>query len=338
MAISKKLGVLCGLVLTMAVGCGASQKGPSSPAGSNGENASTQATSESAAKSGFDDAPAPMADTASNYPSPASAPPPAAAPVSPMSPSSTASGASAERSAPAPVTQAAPRTAPAPKERPGLGTEWGESRYSHVHDVSFIRSDDDRPFATAALRYNDRAGVEALANYHASHGPRFREVPAAGGAVTVAVHDGSGESLEAVHVADRTYVIGREGERYTIVLTNHTDHRFETVATVDGLDVINGHTGTLANRGYVLMPYATLEIDGFRQSQDAVAAFRFSKVSESYAAQTGKARNVGVIGVAFFSERGDTFPSAYSQEELRTRDTASPFPGQDPRYASPPRR
>ena len=52
------------------------------------------------------------------------------------------------------------------------------------------------------------------------------------------------------------------------------------------------------NRGYVLMPFATLEIEGFRQSNEAVAAFRFAAVGESYAAQMGAARNVGVIGVA----------------------------------------
>jgi hypothetical protein len=136
--------------------------------------------------------------------------------------------------------------------------------------------------------------------------------------------------LDALRVAERTYVVGESGERYSVVLTNHTEHRFEAVATVDGLDVVNGHTGDLSNRGYVLSPYATLEIDGFRQSQDAVAAFRFAKVSESYAAKTGDARNVGVIGVAFFGEQGD-------DEDTRTRDTANPFPGRDPRYAQPPR-
>src|SRR5438445_13771092 len=84
-------------------------------------------------------------------------------------------------------------------------------------------------------------------------------------------------------------------------------HRFEAVGTVDGLDVINGKSGTLDNRGYVLLPFATLEIEGFRTSTNAVAAFRFAAVADSYAAQTGSARNVGVIGIAFFTERGDTF-------------------------------
>jgi len=206
-----------------------------------------------------------------------------------------------------------------------------------VRDVAFDRADADRPFALASLFYNDRAGVEAMAAYHASHGPRLREASAAGGAITVALHDGSGEPLEAVPVGDRTYVIGQAGQRYTIVLTNHTNHRFEAVGTVDGLDVINGQSGSLENRGYLLMPFATLEIEGFRQSQDAVAAFRFGKVNDSYAAQMGKPRNVGVIGIAFFAEAGDPF-TPWTQGELERRDTAIPFPASDARFAQPPRR
>jgi hypothetical protein len=79
------------------------------------------------------------------------------------------------------------------------------------------------------------------------------------------------------------------------------------------------------------MPRATFEIDGFRQSDDQVAAFRFAKVRDSYAARRGDARNVGVIGIAFFAERGDD----WDEGELRTRETASPFP--DERFAPPPR-
>lgn len=228
-------------------------------------------------------------------------------------------------------------TTPAPevRDRPGLGTEWGETRESRVHDVTFVRG-DERPFAIAAMHYNDAQGVQALAAFHDGSGARFREVPAGGGAITISIRDGNGEALPALRTSDRIYVVGQEGQRYSIVLTNHTNHRFESVATVDGLDVISGQPGTLASRGYVLMPFATLEIDGFRQSHEAVAAFRFARVADSYAAQTSGDRNVGVIGVAFFSERGDAF-DPWSDGELERRDTASPFPGQDPRFARPPR-
>jgi hypothetical protein len=220
-------------------------------------------------------------------------------------------------------------------ERPGLGTGWGEARASHVHEVAFER-DSATPFALGTLHYNDRRGVEALASYHqAVTGGFFHDVPEAGGAITVSVVGENGSPLDALKVGDRTYVVGHDGERYSIVLTNHTNHRFESVATVDGLDVVNGHPAGLDNRGYILSPWARLEIDGFRRSTDAVAAFRFSRVADSYAAQTSGDRNVGVIGVAFFSERGDSF-QPWTFDELRTRDTASPFPV-DLRYAQPPR-
>ncbi len=224
------------------------------------------------------------------------------------------------------------RNEPSPDSRPGLGTEFGEARTSRVHDVTFVR-DGGRPFAIAALNYNDRRGVDALASV-ASRSGSSRSVATGGGAVTIAIRDANGEALEAVRAGDRTFVIGQAGQRYSIVLTNHTSHRFEAVGTVDGLDVINGKPGTFDSRGYVLLPFATLEIEGFRTSTAQVAAFRFAAVADSYAAQTGSARNVGVIGMAFFSERGDTF---VPESETRLRDTASPFPA-DPRFSAPPRR
>jgi hypothetical protein len=219
---------------------------------------------------------------------------------------------------------------PTPSERPGLATQWGETRESHVHDVDFLRGDPERPFAVAQIFYNDRAGVRALAAYHGDT-PRPLSLRVANGAITVSIRNAYGDPLPGLRAGDRTYVTGQEGERYTIAITNGTARRFEAVATVDGLDVINGQRGTVGNRGYILMPWQSLEIDGFRQSADAVAAFRFSKVNDSYAAQRGDARNVGVIGVAFFAERGDD----WSREELRTRDTANPFPN-DGRYAPRP--
>jgi hypothetical protein len=216
-----------------------------------------------------------------------------------------------------------------PAQRPGLGTEWGETRYSQVHEVPFVRAADD-PFAVAALRYDDRSGIDRVADHH---GPSrwVGDVAIAGGGIMLGVRGEHGEALDTLRLGDRTYVVGRAGERYSIVLSNRTSRRIEAVATVDGLDVINGQTGALSNRGYLLEPRATLEIDGFRKSDDTVAAFRFGRVADSYAAQTGSARDVGVIGVAFFAERGDDA----RERELRLRDTANPFPGEG-RYAQPP--
>lgn len=315
MVSNKKIWVFLCLVLFLA-GCGGGagskalttpsggpqQQGSSSPGQLPRESVSAEASSPFRGGAAADAAPLPAA------------PPPA--------PSSAARRSEARSSS----------REPSPESRPGLGTEWGETRTSRVHDVTFVR-DSGRPFAVATLHYNDRRGVDAMANLHAHRDTR-RDIAAGGGAVSITIKDASGSPLEAVRAGDRTMVIGQAGQRYSIVLTNHTSHRFESVVTVDGLDVINGKPGTADNRGYVLLPFATLEIEGFRQSTNAVAAFRFAAVGESYAAQMGSARNVGVIGVALFSERGDSF---IPESELRLRDTASPFPA-DPRFAQPPRR
>ncbi len=310
----KRLWLFCA-VLVLLAGCGgAAEKSAQAPANA-GYGGGAQRSAPSTSTAGVSmDSPAP--------------PPSAPADFSPGAGASPSKSASAE-------SQPNQRPSPEPRERQGLGTEFGEARTSRVHDVTFVRADHDRPMGLASIFYNDKNGVDALANFHASHGPRGRDLEAADGAVTVSIRDGNGEALETVRVGDRTYIVGQAGQRYTITLQNRTQHRFEAVATVDGLDVINGKTGTLDNRGYVLMPFATLEIEGFRQSQEAVASFRFGAVADSYAAQTGTARNVGVIGIAFFSERGDSF---VSERELRLRDSANPFPGTDPRFAQPPHR
>lgn len=46
--------------------------------------------------------------------------------------------------------------------RPGLGTEFGERRYSAVSWTRFVRRHPNRPDAIATLRYNDAAGLRAL--------------------------------------------------------------------------------------------------------------------------------------------------------------------------------
>ena len=83
-------------------------------------------------------------------------------------------------------------------------------------------------------------------------------------------------------------------------MRNATTARFEIVASVDGLDVIDGKPADPNRRGYIVDPHDTLVIDGFRTSDANVAAFRFGRVADSYAAQTSGDRNVGVVGLAIF--------------------------------------
>ena len=120
---------------------------------------------------------------------------------------------------------------------------------------------------------------------------------------SVQIVDENGNSLPTYQHAGRTYVLGTLGQRYLLRVTNGTGQRIEVVASVDGRDVIDGRPGDWSKPGYIVDPYGAVIIDGYRLSQDAVAAFRFSSVPRSYAAQMGNARDVGVIGIAVFTER-----------------------------------
>jgi hypothetical protein len=244
----------------------------------------------------------------------APAPPPAAASRS------ESSGAAADR-----AYQPAPE-----KQRPGLGTEWGETRESRVSSAPFERQNWSTPISVSSFQYNDESGVRALLG-SGYWDRRTDGVSAARDALTIRLVDESGAPLPTFSSGGRSYVMGSDGGRYSIRIENRTGARFEAVASVDGLDVIDGQPGSFEKRGYLLQPWATLEIDGFRRSDDAVAAFRFGRVRDSYAAKKGNDRNVGVIGVAVFEERGSRWP--WSERELERRNSADPFPG---RFAQPP--
>ncbi len=211
--------------------------------------------------------------------------------------------------------------------RPGLGTTFGERRNSTVTRREFVRA-HNRPFAQVALHYNSLEGIQKQSVYR---GMRLDDLRAQtdNGGLSISLVDESGRLLQGGSGGGRTYVIGQDGQRYMIWIRNDTGGTYEVVSSVDGLDVVDGLPANTSKRGYIVEPYSTLTIDGFRTDLDSVAAFRFGAVDQSYAAQTSGDRNVGVIGFAFFAERG----SRWTNDEVRRRESADPFPGD---YAKPP--
>jgi hypothetical protein len=126
--------------------------------------------------------------------------------------------------------------------------------------------------------------------------------PARSGPYTLELIDEAGRVLPTFHHRGRTYVLGTQGARYMLRIRNQTGGRIEVVASVDGRDVVDGKAAAVAKPGYLVDPWGQVVIDGFRLSTESVAAFRFSTVDQSYAARMGDARDVGVIGVAVFTE------------------------------------
>jgi hypothetical protein len=218
---------------------------------------------------------------------------------------------------------------PAPVvDRPGLGTEWGEQINAPISFSPFVRA-ASQPWAEVALHYNDAQGVNAHASYLGAV-PQPLEVFAGDGSLSVALVDDAGRTLPGFMANGRALIVGNDGARYRLVVRNGTTARFEVVASVDGLDVIDGNPADPNRRGYIIDPHGVLVIDGFRTSDSSVAAFRFGRVADSYAAQTSGDRNVGIVGFAIFAERG----AVWTPAELQRRDTANPFPERG--YAVPP--
>lgn len=96
---------------------------------------------------------------------------------------------------------------------------------------------------------------------------------------------------------------GERGHRYGVRLRNASPQRVLVVLSVDGINAISGEQATPDQTGYVLNPWQTTDITGWRKSNDEVAQFVFSSPRDSYAERTGRGDNLGVVGIAVFNER-----------------------------------
>ncbi len=178
---------------------------------------------------------------------------------------------------------------------------------------------------------------------------RRRVAPPAPPPYRVSLEDPNGSGLPVFQQAGTTYVLGEPGERYVVRVYNPTSERVEAVITVDGRDAISGELGDyVSQRGYLIEPWGSLTVEGFRRSLDEVAAFRFTGRGRSSSARRGTPEHVGVIGVAVFPEKQRPRPpiaksrrkaaeSDYQPppSEHRAAPRAEPFDGQqEPRKGS----
>jgi len=109
--------------------------------------------------------------------------------------------------------------------------------------------------------------------------------------------------IQAFSYQGQDYVAGVQNQEFRVRLRNNSNERVLAVLSVDGVNAVSGQTAGFEQPGYVLAPYQSLDVDGWRKSQTRTAAFYFTHIADSYAANTGRAENVGVIGAAVFRER-----------------------------------
>ena len=104
---------------------------------------------------------------------------------------------------------------------------------------------------------------------------------------------------------DRHYFQAFQHRNYSIVVRSTTSERVGVLLAVDGLNVVNGRLSRLAHDEpmYVLDPYETATIRGWRTSLDDVRRFVFVDEERSYAERTDQANgDLGWIRALSFRE------------------------------------
>jgi hypothetical protein len=211
----------------------------------------------------------------------------------------------------------------AAEERPGLATGQGEEIDSPWHRQTFVRTSSKKPAGTGVIYYNNREGIEAMTGYKEKVEGMQRS---AGDMIEWGIKGGFGYLPSyQTYGPSRRFVVGSRDSCYSIVLKNRCKSRLEVVLSVDGLDVIDGNTAGFSKRGYVIGSGETLEVKGWRTSPETVSRFKFSTVAGSYANLAhGEHRNVGVVGLAVFTEQG-VDPWTWMPREVDQRINADPF-------------
>lgn len=172
-----------------------------------------------------------------------------------------------------------------------LGTKWGDDIRSDVTQVSLKRV-SNTPVAEALLRYANKD----------FQGRQVNSISLDAGKISFSVVDDRSVPIAMYRVKQNYYLAGQDGQSYQLQYQNHSGNTYEVVSSVDGVDVLDGSTASRSNSGYVLKPYETLRIEGFRKSDSAVASFTFSQPKEAYAANSdsGSIQNTGIIGTVIY--------------------------------------
>jgi len=131
---------------------------------------------------------------------------------------------------------------------------------------------------------------------------------------------------------DRHYFQAFQGRNYSVVLRNTTNQRIGVLVAVDGLNVIDGRRSQqrFDEPLYVLDPWETATIRGWRTSLDEIRRFVFVEEERSYAERTGQANgDLGWIRVTSFKDRDAQPMWGWGRNSAGYRDGGSPYAGRE---------
>lgn len=116
----------------------------------------------------------------------------------------------------------------------------------------------------------------------------------------------------------KSFIEARQGTEYTLRFRNNSWKRVMAVFVVDGVEVIKGKSGAEADTGYIVDPWSSIEVKGYRINDSEVASFKFSSNAQSYTSLVGvkevnpvtqevtykkDTKNNGVIAVRVYDEK-----------------------------------
>lgn len=101
----------------------------------------------------------------------------------------------------------------------------------------------------------------------------------------------------------KLFIEGRKDSKFSLRFKNNSSQRAVFVPSVDGLSILSGKSASFSSNGYIVGPYSTITVDGWRTSNKDVAQFFFSSPDKSYAKRKGKGGNLGAIGCVVFRQK-----------------------------------
>lgn len=115
-------------------------------------------------------------------------------------------------------------------------------------------------------------------------------------------HD-SGQRLRTYRHGGQRWVAGEQGSSYAVRLRNGSPEHVLVVLSVDGINTLSGEQAAPDQAGYVLTPWQTTDITGWRRSPAEVARFTFGNRGASDAQDTRRGNDPGVVGIAVFTAK-----------------------------------
>jgi hypothetical protein len=164
-------------------------------------------------------------------------------------------------------------------------------------------------------------------------GAQTLECPGTLVAVSVEVDGRKAPLYPAPDGGNRLYLEARAGSTYAVGFRNLTGERLGVALDVDGLNAIDGLRSSGRERLYILAPWETTVVRGWRSSLSEVHRFTFVDEQTSYASRTGQANGrMGWIEAKVFRER-----TRIAQDKVG-RLSGEPMASPEAKAATPPGR